>query len=33
VFGLDADRNLRVLARLNDGSEIESIALALPSVP
>jgi hypothetical protein len=32
VFGLDADRNLRVLARLNDGSEIESIALALPSV-
>jgi hypothetical protein len=31
VFGLDADRNLRVLARINDGSEIESIALDLPS--
>jgi hypothetical protein len=33
VFGLDADRNLRVLARLNDGSEIEPIALSLPSAP
>ena len=33
VFGLDGDRNLRVLARINDGSEIESIALDLPSVP
>ena len=33
VFGLDEDRNLRVLARINDGSEIEPIALALPSVP
>jgi hypothetical protein len=33
VFGLDADRNLRVLARINDGSEIEPIATALPSVP
>jgi hypothetical protein len=33
VFALDADRNLRVLARINEGSEIESIALALPSVP
>jgi hypothetical protein len=31
VFGLDADRNLRVLARINDGSEIEPIALALPT--
>jgi len=30
VFGLDAARNLRVLARINDGSEIESIALGLP---
>ena len=33
VFGLDADRNLRVLARLNEGSEIEPLALSLPSVP
>jgi SAM-dependent methyltransferase len=33
VFGLDADRNLRVLGRLNDGSEIEALALSLPSVP
>lgn len=33
VFGLDEERNLRVLARINDGSEIEPIALALPSVP
>jgi hypothetical protein len=32
VFGLDAARNLRVLARINEGSEIESIALSLPSV-
>jgi hypothetical protein len=31
VFGLDAARNLRVLARINDGSEIESIALTLPT--
>ena len=31
VFGLDRDRRLRVLARLNDGSEIESIALELPT--
>jgi hypothetical protein len=30
VFGLDAERNLRVLARLNEGSEIEPLALALP---
>jgi hypothetical protein len=30
VFGLDAERNLRVLARINDGSEIEPIALNLP---
>jgi hypothetical protein len=33
VFGLDADRNLRVLARINEGSEIEPIAQSLPSVP
>ncbi|MEJ0038414.1 MAG: hypothetical protein WDO68_20435 [Gammaproteobacteria bacterium] len=33
VFGLDEDRNLRVLARINGGSEIEPIALELPSVP
>lgn len=33
VFGLDEDRNLRVLARINEGSEIEPLALALPSVP
>jgi hypothetical protein len=32
VFGLDAERNLRVLARLNEGSEIEHLALALPPV-
>ena len=31
VFGLDEDRNLLVLARINDGSEIEPIALSLPS--
>lgn len=31
VFGLDADRNLRVLERINEGSEIESIALTLPT--
>jgi hypothetical protein len=31
VFDLDEDRNLRVLARINDGSEIESIVLGLPS--
>jgi hypothetical protein len=30
VFGLDEARNLRVLARLNEGSEIEAIALSLP---
>jgi hypothetical protein len=30
VFGLDAQRRLRVLARLNEGSEVESIALSLP---
>jgi hypothetical protein len=33
VFGLDEKRNFRVLARLNDGSEIESLALGLPPVP
>jgi hypothetical protein len=33
VFGLDADRNLRVLARINEGSEIEALVMSLPSVP
>jgi hypothetical protein len=33
VFGLDAERRLRVLARLNGGSEIEPIALSLAPVP
>jgi hypothetical protein len=32
VFGLDAERRLRVLARLNEGSEIEPLALSLPPV-
>jgi hypothetical protein len=31
VFGLDAARNLRVLERINEGSEIESIASTLPT--
>ncbi len=31
VFGLDAQRRFQVLARINAGSEIEPIALALPS--
>lgn len=31
IFGLDEDRNLRVLARINDGSEIESLASSLPA--
>jgi chemotaxis methyl-accepting protein methylase len=29
VFGLDPARNLRVLARINDGSEIEPIICAM----
>jgi hypothetical protein len=32
VFGLDSQRRLQVLARLNQGSEIEAIALSLPTV-
>jgi hypothetical protein len=31
VFGLDPHRRLQVLARLNEGSEIEKIALSLPT--
>ena len=32
VFALDARRQLQVLARINGGSEIEPLALALPPV-
>jgi hypothetical protein len=33
IFGLDAARNLRVLARINNGSEIESLVLGLAAGP
>lgn len=33
VFGLDTQRSLKVLARLNGGSEIEPIATSLPAAP
>ncbi len=31
LFSLDADRSFRVLARLNEGSDIESLVLGLPA--